>query len=136
MILCAGGCGRAFEEGSIKFFYERPLCKECLQKWLSEYKVDEEIPPSAEEELYLLAALVCGYNHLAKQSEVLGDRLFFRLLRGKFEEEFLARGGERFLSAVGGIELRLPSRPELPLYEADVEALRAFLAERDRRGDP
>lgn len=96
----------------------------------------DAIPPTAEEELHLIAALVCGYNHLAKEAKVLGEKLFYRLLRGKFEEEFLARGGERFLSAEGKIELRLPSRPELPLYETDVEVMRAFLAARDRGGSP
>ena len=81
------------------------------------------------------AALVHGYNALAAASSVLGEKLFYRLLREKAEAEFVKKGGEKFVTSEGAI-LRLPSRPELPLYETDVEAMRAVVEARDAARGP
>jgi hypothetical protein len=93
--------------------------------------VEPEGAKAPPEELLGLAALVCGYNELAKQAGTLGERLFFRLMRQKAEEALVARGGEKVVAEVGTV-MTLPSRPEVPLYEQDVEAMRVLLAEREK----
>lgn len=82
------------------------------------------------QELFGFAALVIGYNELASQSESMGDRLYWRLMRQKAMEAFIARGGEKFVRDGTSI-MQLPSRPEIPLLDTDIEAMRAAVAAHD-----
>jgi hypothetical protein len=92
---------------------------------------DDEVPEDfAQEHLYGLAALVYGYNEIAKQSDKFATRLYWRLMRETVLRKFIEKGGARIISGEGEI-LKLPSRPELPIYDSDLDAMRDLVAERD-----
>jgi hypothetical protein len=41
----------------------------------------------------LLAAIVLGYNEMARHAKVFGDRVYFRLMRGLYHDALRAKGG-------------------------------------------
>jgi hypothetical protein len=84
---------------------------------------------------WTLLALVYGFNELTKMAENLRSKLYFRVLRDDAEREFVERGGKAFLqheppALVLDAGVGMPS---IRLREADIEAMRACVAEHDRK---
>lgn len=80
------------------------------------------------------AALCIGYNELVKQAKTLGEKVYFRTCRNLAEEEFVKRGGNRFVRTAGETVLKL-DQPMLAVeFEArDIELMRKAVSTFDAR---
>lgn len=81
-------------------------------------------------------AMALGYNELAKLGKTLGEKIWFRLNRDNVVELMLKDGGNGGVSPFSEdesvITIEVPGRfPWIKLRAADVELMRAYVAEYD-----
>ena len=81
-------------------------------------------------------ALWIGYNELAKQAVTLGERVFCRMARDTWEDEYVKLGGviDRKTQIAGDVVVTLRERPpHIILREGDIELMRAAVAAFDAK---
>lgn len=99
----------------------------------------DETPTTADD--WMWAAVVHGYNELAKQGQALGEKLYFRMAREAAQVEAEKRG---VMIKVGPVEGRTvfemrAANPHIIFHERDIEGMRAAVAAFDSRaatGEP
>ena len=80
------------------------------------------------------AAMVIGFNELAKQASTLGERLYFRLATAEAHEQFVALGGTPFLKSPHDVVAAIEVKPVRIIFrESDIEQMRQAVAEFDAR---
>jgi hypothetical protein len=81
--------------------------------------------------LFQTVALLLGYNELAKQTDILGEKAYFRLIRGQYEE-MLKESGQTIEIIHDKVILTLGQRPlHVNSLEKDIELMRQTVAEFD-----
>lgn len=107
--------------------------------------VDEDFegPPSpadiAENERQSLywttLATMLGYNELAKLAKTLGEKVYFRLLRGVMQDQFVKRGGNAdvFAEEEHIVEIAVPyaNMPHIRFRKQDIELMRDAVYKHD-----
>lgn len=103
------------------------------KKTSTEYDLPEDRQNAVE--MVTVAALVYGFNELAKMQETLGAKAYYRLLRDNAEKRFLALGGEKFMSGDPPIAtIQIPGSPQHIVFRPmDIELMRQTVAEWDAR---
>lgn len=86
--------------------------------------------PSELDPMHLrwrMVAMCIGYNELAKQAKILGEKLYFRILRDQCEDELKALGGDVIFEREASI-LTLPDwMPHINFTAKDIELMRTAL---------
>lgn len=84
-----------------------------------------------------LLAVVVGYNELAKQADVLGDKVWYRLAREDALKRLREAGGELEVTSSDKVVLTLREYPvRLAFTTADIELMRKAVAEYDEANKP
>jgi hypothetical protein len=82
-----------------------------------------------------LLAILHGYNEMAKLTEVLGEKVYFRLMRDATEKELAENFDvtiEKAEDGLGPTILTLGQKPPFIIFhERDIEAMRAAVAAYD-----
>ncbi|MEN6535464.1 MAG: hypothetical protein ABFD89_17505 [Bryobacteraceae bacterium] len=82
-------------------------------------------------EPWSLYAQWIGYNELARKSEKLGEKVFFRFVRAAVEVELVAAGLKIEITRDPVILTLDAKRPWIELTQADIELMRKCVAEHD-----
>lgn len=100
---------------------------------MSERNTPEAPPSDPQEGYWTYAALTIGFNELAKLHTVLGEKVYFRLLREAAQEKFVESGGNRFITVEDGIlTIEVPGGPPHVVFrEQDIELMREVVAKHD-----
>jgi len=85
-------------------------------------------------EAWHMAALMLGYNQLAKEQDVLGSKVFCRLARDAARKSFLELGGTLESETRDEVILRLHDHvPHVEFGARDIELMRKCVAEHDAK---
>jgi hypothetical protein len=90
----------------------------------------------AGHERWTAIAVALGYNELAKTAKVLGEKVYFRLLRDKAADRIVELGGKAGLFSKDGtiLEIETPdAMPSLKFRKEDIEIMREVVAAHDAR---
>ena len=98
----------------------------------------EEKPELSEEDikghkLFQTIALLFGYNELAKQTDVLGEKVYFRLIRQQYEEMLKEDGQEVEIIHDQTILTLNQKPPYVRFSEKDIELMREAVREYDAK---
>ena len=85
-------------------------------------------------EAWHMAALMLGYNQLAKEQDVLGSKVFCRLARDAARKSFLELGGTLESETRDEVILRLDAHvPHVEFGARDIELMRKCVTEHDAK---
>lgn len=91
----------------------------------------KEQEKQSERVLYIATAM--GYNELAKLTDVLGEKVYYRLMREQYQKKLTEAGGQMLFAQDEGVcSIEVPGEAfRIKFLESDIAAMRQAVADYD-----